>query len=167
MSTTCPDRQRGFAVVAALFILVVLASLSAYMLTISSSHHIGNALDIESSRALQAARAGMDWGIERAVNAPTAFGAGDCRTGPFPTTATVNLTTGAGGDFPLLAGYVITVSCTGRDYTDGAALISYDLTATACNQPAGGVCPNTAPVGTNYVERRLNVQVTCNAALPC
>jgi MSHA biogenesis protein MshP len=63
-------QQHGFAVMAALFILVVLTSLGAYVVTISSAQHIGNALDIQGSRALQAARAGMDWGIARAVHTP-------------------------------------------------------------------------------------------------
>ena len=150
----------------AIVILVVLASLGAYVMTISSAQHIGSALDIEGSRALQAARAGMNWAIERAVNAPTAFGAGNCQTG----TVSVNLTTGAGGDFAALSGYTVTVICAsgGTAYTDGAnSLYSYALTATACNQPNAGVCPNTATPGTNYVERRLTVQVTCNATLPC
>lgn len=161
----CPDKkQGGFAIVAAIFILVVLASLGAYMVTISASHHIGSALDIEGSRALQAARTGMDWGIARAVNAPTAFGAGNCQTG----TVTVNLTTGSGGDFPGLSGYTVTVTCTGTAYTDGVALYSYALTATACNQASGGACPNTTTSTSNtYVERQLTVQVTCNATLPC
>lgn len=149
---------------AAIFILVVLASLGAYMVTISSAHHIGSALDIEGGRALQASRAGMDWAIARAVNAPTAFGGGSCQPGP----VSVNLTTGSGGDFASLSGYTVSVTCAGTPYTDGASsLYSYALTATACNQPGGGVCPNTASAGANYVERRLTVQVTCNAAGVC
>jgi MSHA biogenesis protein MshP len=150
----------------AIFILVVLASLGAYVVTISSAQHIGSALDIQGSRALQTARAGMDWGIARAVNDPTHFGAGDCKAGPWPVS--VNLNT-AGTDFPSLAGYAVSVTCTGTVYSDGGVsnLYSYALTATACNQPNAGVCPNTATPGANYVERRLTAQVTCNATLPC
>ena len=157
--------QKGFAILSAIFILVVLASLGAYVMTISSAHHIGSALDVEGSRALQAARAGMDWGIASAVNTPTTFGTGgDCKTG----LRSVNLTTGAGGDFAALSGNTVTVTCSGTSYTDGAnSLYSYALTATACNQPNAGACPNTATPGINYVERRLTVQVTCNATLPC
>lgn len=156
--------QKGFAIMSAIFILVVLASLGAYVMTIGSAQHIGSALDIEGSRTLQAARAGMDWAIARVVNAPTAFGAGNCRTG----TVSVNLTTGAGGDFAAMSGYTVSVTCSGTAFTDGAgSLYSYALTATACNQPSGGSCPNTASIGANYVERRLTVQVACNATLPC
>lgn len=156
--------QRGFAIVAAIFILVVLASLGAYMVTISSSHHMGSALAIEEMRALQSARAGMDWGIARAVSAPTAFGPGNCQTGA----VAVNLTTGTGGDFPALSGYTVTVTCLGTPFTDGEDLYSYVLTATACNQPDGtGRCPNTTTPGANYVERQMTVQATCIPGEPC
>ena len=148
----------------AIFVLVVLAALGAYVVNISASHHVGSALELEGSRARMAARSGMDWGIARAVNAPTAFGAGNCKTG----SPSVNLTTGGGGDFPALSGYTITVTCTGTAYTDGASsLYGYTLIATACNRPSAGVCPNTVAPGANYVERRLTAQIICNATLPC
>ena len=156
--------RKGFAILSAIFVLVVLASLGAYVMTISSAQHMGSALDIEGSRVLQASRAGMDWAIARAVNAPTAFGAGNCQTG----SPSVNLATGSGGDFAAFSGYTVSVTCIGTAFTDGASsLYNYALTATACNQPNAGSCPNTATPGSNYVERRLTVQVTCNAALPC
>ena len=144
---------------------MVLASLGAYMVTISSSQHLGGALDLEGSRALQAARAGLDWGMAKAVISPTAFGAGNCRTGA----VTVNLTTGSGGDFTALSGFTVTVTCSGVAYTDGTnSLYSYALTSTACNQPNGSSCPNTgSSIGVGYAERRLTSQVTCNATLPC
>lgn len=173
MSKTLPERpplspghasQRGFAIVAAIFILVVLASLGAYMVTISSAHHVGSALAIEETRAHQAARSGMDWGIGRVVVSPAAFGAGSCQPGP----ASINLTTGTGGDLPGLAGYTVTVDCQGYPFTDGDSLHIYVLTATACNQPDGtGRCPNTSSPGANYVERQLVTQVTCPPGETC
>lgn len=157
-------RQRGFAIIAAIFILVVLASLGAYVVSISSSQHVGAALDIEGGRALQAARSGIDWAIARAANAPTSFGTGNCQAG----SASIDLTTGAGGDFAALSGYTVSVTCTGTAYTDGAdSLYGYALTATACNQANAGRCPNTVAPGANYVERRLTAQIMCNATLPC
>jgi MSHA biogenesis protein MshP len=156
-------QQHGFAVMAALFILVVLTSLGAYVVSISSAQHIGNALDIQGSRALQAARAGMDWGIARAVHDPTAFGTGNCQTG----SVTVDLSTGTGGDFAALAGFTVSVTCVGTPETDGADLVVYSLTATACDQPNAGRCPNVNNPGDNYVERRLTTQVICNASGIC
>jgi MSHA biogenesis protein MshP len=144
---------------AAMFILVVLALLGAYVLSISSAHHVGSALDIEGSRALQAARSGMDWGISRAVSSPPTFGGVDCRGG----TPSVNLTTGASGNLTAISGFTVTVKCTGISFIDGATLYDYALVATACNQPNSGLgdaCPNTTTLGANYVERQLKVQVS-------
>jgi MSHA biogenesis protein MshP len=155
---------------AAMFILVVLALLGAYVLSISSAHHVGSALDIEGSRALQAARSGMDWGISRAVNDPTAFDPtkvppnGNCRTLP----QSINLTTGPSSDLTAISGFTVTVTCTGTRFEDGTNILyKYALVATACNQPSGDACPNTTAVGANYVERRVTVQITCNATPPC
>lgn len=160
-------RQRGFGVVAAIVVLVMLAGLAAYIVTISSTQHMGVALDIQGGRALQAARAGMDWGIARAISAPTNFdGTGsniNCRTGA----VTVNLSTGAGGDLAAYNGLTVSVSCKSTAYTDGADLISYSLVATACNQPSGGACPNTSNPGSEYVERRVSTQLVCNATGTC
>ena len=160
----CLARVGGFAIMAAMFILVVLALLGAYVLSISSAHHVGSALDIEGSRALQAARSGLDWGISRAVSDPPTFGGADCRG----TMVSTNLTTGSGGDLTAISGFTVTVSCSGTDpYSDGASLRNYTLVATACNQPSGGACPNTTTVSANYVERSLTVQIVCNATAPC
>ena len=53
-----PDRQRGFTVVTAIFLLVVLAALGGFIATISTTQHIGSALDVSGARAYQAARSG-------------------------------------------------------------------------------------------------------------
>lgn len=149
MSTTprnhsAPGSARGFAVVAAIFILVVLAGMGAYIASISSQQHIGSALDVEGSRALQAARSGMEWVISSVIDGD------ECPDPPYTLNAT---------DFPKLQGFAVTVTCDrGSEITDGADKIrSYSLTATACNQPASG-CPNGSP-SANYIERQLTVQV--------
>jgi MSHA biogenesis protein MshP len=156
--------QRGFALVAAVFIVVILAGIAAYMVSVSSQNKISAGLDLQGSRALQAARSGMDWGISRVINAPASFGAGNCKTG----TPTVNLSSLAGGDLPGHAGFTISVKCTSSAYTDNVALVSYALEATACNEPnASGTCPNTGSPSADYVERRVTTQVMCNASGPC
>lgn len=127
----------GFAIVAAIFILVVLAALGAFILRISSSQQIGSALDVQSARAYQAARAGIEWGaynqLQSGVCAPA--------TSFVPTAAT-------------LSGFTITVTCAATADASGGPTI-YALTSTACNMPSGGACPNTASPGALYVERRL------------
>lgn len=68
MSTTCPERQRGFGVIAAIVILVILAGLGAFVVSISTTQSITFAQDIQGARAYQAARAGLEWGISRWLN---------------------------------------------------------------------------------------------------
>lgn len=157
-------RQQGFAVVAGIVILVVLAGMAAYLASISSAQHTSVGLDLQGGRALQAARSGMDWGISRVINAPGAFGAGSCSAAP----QTVHLTTGPDSDLAAYTGLRVSVTCRPTAYIDGAGLISYSLTATACNQPtAGGACPNTSNPGADYIERQVSTQVVCNDTGPC
>ena len=57
------SRCRGFSLVSAIFLVVVLASLGAYMATMNSIQHTTTALSLQASRAWFAARSGMEWAI--------------------------------------------------------------------------------------------------------
>ncbi len=66
MSPNCTPRhlrQSGFAAIAAIFVLVVLAALGAFMVTSSNTQQLTSALDVQGSRAYWAARAGLEWGL--------------------------------------------------------------------------------------------------------
>ncbi|HET7370720.1 MAG TPA: hypothetical protein VFK45_07775 [Gammaproteobacteria bacterium] len=54
-------RQQGFALVLAVFVITVLAALGAYILTISGVQHQTSVLTLQQTRALNAARAGVEW----------------------------------------------------------------------------------------------------------
>lgn len=56
-------RQRGATVVAAIFLLLLLAGLGGLMVTMTSVQNTTSAQDIQGTRAYQAARAGVEWGI--------------------------------------------------------------------------------------------------------
>ncbi len=137
--------ERGFAIVTAIFILVVLAALGAFMVTIATTQQIGSALDVQGVRAYQAARAGVEWGIykQKRDNMPCATGVGTTNTFTLPAAATT------------LAGFTVTVVCT--QYTDASGGPTvFQIESTACNIPSGGACPGA--VGTsNYIERRVKV----------
>ena len=62
--------SRGFAIVSAIFILVVLGALGAFIVNVSTNQQIGSALDIQGVRAYQAARAGVEWGIYQVQATP-------------------------------------------------------------------------------------------------
>ena len=68
MSAMCRDRSRGFSMVSAIFILVVLAVLAAALVTVAGMQHASAGLDLQGARAYQAARAGAEWGMYRIVN---------------------------------------------------------------------------------------------------
>lgn len=139
-------RQSGFAIVAAIFILVVLALMAAFVVHVSTHQQAGHIADLRGIRAYQAARAGVEWGLHNhlrnsACEAASSFA--------------------PGGN---LAEFTVTVTClpagvaTTND-ENGTALVLRRIVATACNQPVGaapGVCPNPAP-GDNYVEREVAV----------
>ncbi len=54
--------QQGFTLVTAIFSLVVLAGLGAFMTTISLNQQIGSTLDFIGAKAHKAARSGTEWG---------------------------------------------------------------------------------------------------------
>jgi MSHA biogenesis protein MshP len=107
--------QRGMSLVIALFVVVVVAALAAAAVTFATTRRQSMGMELAAERALEAARAGIEWGGYRALvnNACAA-------------STVLNLTQGA------LRGYAVTVRCTVTPHTDGALnLRIYDLTAFA------------------------------------
>jgi MSHA biogenesis protein MshP len=111
-------RQQGMSIVVALFVVVVVAMLAAFAVTVGGAQRQTNTTNLEGSRALAAARSGLEWGIYRArVNSW-------CNTPNVQQV--VNLTEGA------LRGFQVTVSCRGYQHNEGGPpYYSFDITATA------------------------------------
>ncbi len=131
------DSQRGVGLVAAIFLLVVIAGLIAFLLRLSGLQHSTAALDVQGARAFQSARAGIEWGVYRALQ---------------------NSSCAASASFGLaadLSDFTVTVQCVDTPYTEVDATVKnvYSIVATACNRPVAGACPGTA--GPFYVERQL------------
>lgn len=136
--------QHGFSLVSALFLLIVLAGMAAVMVNVSVMQHTGAALDIEGTRAFQAARAGVEWGLYSSVPTSSA-----CPVGPTSFVPAA----------PTLNGFTVTVTCTNNDFTDAASPIrGRRLTSVACNQPRAAEprCPNLNASAT-YVQRVIQV----------
>jgi MSHA biogenesis protein MshP len=129
--------QAGFSIVSAIFLLVVLAALGAAMVTFSTVQHATSAQDLEASKAYQAARAGIEWGLFQVMQPGTAPAATVCAT---PGLAL------AGN----LSGFTVVVACTRTSATEGGAAVEiYQITSTASQGgPAGSM---------HYVERQLQV----------
>lgn len=129
---------RGFGIVTAVFLLVVLAGLGAALVNLTTVQHTVSAFDIQGARAYQAARAGIEWGLYRELRVNSC-----AATSSFAVPAT---------------GFTVTVQCT---LTAGPGTLQrYQLLATACNQPVGGVCSAaSASNNTDYVQRVLQAEL--------
>jgi len=143
----CPDRssvrierrvtlvsQRGVSIVAAIFLLLLLAGLAALMSTLSMTQHATSAQDVQGSRAYQAARAGVEWGVYRAL-----------RDGVCASSASL----------PALADdlqqFTVEVKCTETSTTEaGVSVTVYRIVSVATSGALGRP---------NYVERQLEAIV--------
>src|SRR5579862_1364126 len=127
--------ERGMSLITAVFLLLVMSALALYIVNISTVQNMTSVLDLEGSRAYHAARTGLEFGAYQSV------AAGSCP----PASVNVALPAANFADFTS-----VTVQCNQSLHTEGlTAKTYYQITATACNQPAAGVCPNPAP-GANY-----------------
>ncbi|MFC5301504.1 hypothetical protein [Azospira restricta] len=139
------QRQSGASLVAAIFLLLLFGALAAYMLWFGSLQQRSTALDVTGARALQAARAGVEWGMYRLRRDH------DCT---------------AASSFALasssLSDFNVTVACTQFADTNqqGVPVKLYEIVATACNEAA---CPSAVP-GENYAERVVSVLAPCHEA---
>lgn len=125
---------RGFSLVAALFLIVVLAGLAAAAVRAVVSHqHMAN-LALIGARGLEAARTGIEWGGYRALVGGVCAG------------ATLNLTEGA------LAGFTVQVACSATAHTEAGAPVNiYTITAFAQAGTYGQP---------DYVSRRVRARIT-------
>lgn len=65
--TRAPRHQAGFALVSAIFLIVVLAALGAFMVTIGGVQHTTTSQAVLAARAYFGAKAGLEWGIHQAI----------------------------------------------------------------------------------------------------
>jgi MSHA biogenesis protein MshP len=136
--------SKGFALMLAIFMIITLAAIGVYLLTISTGQLEAATQDEQGVRAYQAARSGIDWGAyQRLQNSSCAA---------FQRLTFVQ---------PGLAGFNAEVVCVlVVTETEGAGPVNvYKITATGCNaNPCGSATlANAAPT---YVERQLELILT-------
>ena len=123
--------SRGFAAIAALFLMVVLAALGAFMVTFSNTQQLTSAQDIQGTRAYWAARAGLEWGINRAN--------------------TLNACPAASSNLGTIEGFTVVVDCIVAPYSEGGVNFNiFRISAQASAGTLGGV---------GYVERSLTASL--------
>lgn len=134
--------QSGIGLVGAIVVMVLLAGLSAAVLTLSRQQQATSTLDVLQSRALLAARSGLEWGLLRWRTA-----GGGCAT----VTGNVRFPAGT-----TLTPFTVTVTCVQFPAGNTAIL---RVTANACNV-AAGACPVAGvPPTADYVERELYADI--------
>jgi MSHA biogenesis protein MshP len=136
-------KTRGFALMMAVFLIVTLAAVGVYLLTISTGQLEAATQDEQGARAYQAARTGIEWGAYRAAKGATCAGITQF--------------------LPLQQGFSVQVSCTSATTeTEGVNPVEvFQITTTGCNS---STCPlplaAPGPPGPTYVERQLHLTLT-------
>jgi Tfp pilus assembly protein PilX len=59
---TIQNIQHGFSLISAIFLLVVIAALGTFAVTLSTTQQQSAAMDVLGARAYQASKAGIEWG---------------------------------------------------------------------------------------------------------
>lgn len=121
--------QNGFAAVAAIFLVVVLAALGSYMLAFSNTQQITAAQDLQGSRAYWAARAGLEWGVSLGKSTSA------CPVAAAPAS---------------IDGFNMSVSCASTSYNDGGNVTILRFTSTATMGSVGSP---------GYVERSVSASL--------
>lgn len=132
--TPIARRQRGFALVAAIFLVVVLALLGIFLVRVGGVQHQTVNIALLGARAFEAARTGIEWGAFQALNAASC------------TTTTLNLTEGG------LNGFDVDVTCTSSTHSEtGDTYNVYVIDAVANDGTYGQP---------DFVSRRMQATVT-------
>lgn len=119
------SRQRGVSIITGIFLLLLMATLAAAMVSVISTSHVNIATDIGGSRAYQAARAGVEWGMYQLDPNAQAAALPACVNGS-----------------PPIPGHTVTVTCQSWDTTEGGRQIRiYRISslATASGVKAPGI----------------------------
>jgi MSHA biogenesis protein MshP len=144
--TTKAPQQHGFAAIAAIFLVVILAALGAFMLTFSNTQQLTSAQDLQGTRAYWAARAGLEWGIGSVVASTSA---GTMEPGCSASSTTV------GTNFD--GGFTVIVQCAKARYTEASASANRFIFQFTSEATTAGV--GVGSVG--YVQRSLSASMEC------
>jgi len=120
------DSQNGMALVAVIFIMVVIGSSIAVMMQFSSINQADSDQSLQMARADLAAKSALAWGMYHAKND------NNCSNARIPSTSapTDTMTLSA------FAGFEMTVSCTLNEYDGAIAIMKITTTAQYGNDPS-------------------------------
>ena len=128
--------QKGFSLIAAIFLLVVVAGLVVFVTNIRSAQQITLVYGVQGARANQAARAGLEWGVHQAIRLDNCNAAN--------TAVSANAAT--------LSQFTINVRCVSSEHVEGGTTVeAYQITADAFVGSYGTL---------DYVSRSLQATVS-------
>lgn len=115
-------QQQGFAIVSAVFLIVVLSLLGAMIVSLSTTQQVSAVRDLLGSRAYFAARTGIEWGSHQVLQS------GSC--------AASSTLPALGGS---ASGFTVTVGCSASGPFDeaGSTVRVYRITSTASTGTLG------------------------------
>ena len=119
---------RGFTLVSAIFLIVVIALIAGFLVNIGSIQRTTSAFSLMGARAEFAARSGIEWGVHEVLaNAVTPV----CFASPT--------------SFVIDAAFTVTLDCVATPVTEGAtSYVVFDINATAVSVATGGDEPSVA-----------------------
>lgn len=149
-------RDGGFAYVATVILLVVMAGLGVAVVRLNASQVATSSSTVLTARAGQAARGGLEWTFYQLRTKGVSGCAG-------ATTLT---------DFQADTGFKVTVGCSvtgyneGQNPSDGTPLVKnlYQVSAVACNGTAAACPDNAGSAAPDYIERRRVATICITAA---
>ncbi len=125
--------QTGFTLITAIFLLVVVAALVAYITNIRVVQQTTLVYGVQGARAIQAARSGIEWGIYQSIVNGSCVG----------STSFTD---------PAFAGFNIQVQCGQTTHIEGTTPIdTFQLTAIVSRGIYGSL---------DYVQRRIQATVS-------
>ena len=143
--------SRGFLLPAAIFLLVILGSLAAFLVHVAGVQHATSTQDVMGSRAYQAAQAGIEWGLYKVlVPAPSSVA-------PPTDPSWPNFPACPAGDL-VIEGFAVQVKCQPFNYLEAGGrnqIIVYQLIATARLNQAGLKAGDA-----RFIERQTEVRVS-------
>ena len=136
-------RQRGFAAISAIFLIVVIGGLGAVMLTVSNTQHLTSAQDVQGTRAYWAAQGGLEWAIASIV-APAA---------PVATATSPAAVCPTAAPPKRLNSFALVISCSVLAYAEADVTVNiFQLTSVAST-------PDSTPGSQGYVERSVSATI--------
>ena len=143
--------RRGFVLPSAIFLIVILAGLAAFMVHVSGVQQATSAQDVMGSRAWHAAQAGIEWGLYKVlVPAPSSVA-------PPTDPSWPNFPACPAGDL-VIEGFAVQVKCQPFNYLEAGGrnqIIVYQLIATARLNQAGLKAGDA-----RFIERQTEVRVS-------